>query len=54
MADSAPGGAALDWSGPSAPPRRNGELVFETLCESRLFGEHVAPNLKLGALAVDD
>jgi nitrile hydratase accessory protein len=42
MADAPPGGAALDWSGPSAPPRRNGELVFETLWESRLFGATMA------------
>ena len=28
----------LDWDGPLSPPRRNGELVFETLWESRLFG----------------
>jgi nitrile hydratase accessory protein len=28
----------LDWNGPLSPPRRNGELVFETLWESRVFG----------------
>ena len=28
----------LDWDGPIAPPRRNGELVFDALWESRLFG----------------
>ena len=28
----------LDWEGPLSPPRRNGELVFETLWESRVFG----------------
>ncbi len=28
----------LDADGPTAPPRRNGELVFETPWESRLFG----------------
>lgn len=28
----------LDWDGPVAPPRRNGELVFDALWESRLFG----------------
>ena len=29
---------ALDSTGPAAPPRRNGELVFEAPWESRLFG----------------
>jgi nitrile hydratase accessory protein len=29
---------ALDLDGPAAPPRSNGELVFETPWESRLFG----------------
>ena len=29
---------ALDLAGPAAPPRRNGELVFEAPWESRLFG----------------
>ena len=29
---------ALDVTGPAAPPRRNGELVFETPGESRVFG----------------
>lgn len=28
----------LEWDGPLSPPRRNGELVFETLWESRVFG----------------
>jgi nitrile hydratase accessory protein len=28
----------LDVGGPAAPPRRNGELVFEAPWESRLFG----------------
>jgi nitrile hydratase accessory protein len=28
----------LDLAGPLAPPRKNGELVFETPWESRLFG----------------
>jgi nitrile hydratase accessory protein len=28
----------LDLAGPAAPPRRNGELVFEAPWESRLFG----------------
>jgi nitrile hydratase accessory protein len=30
--------AVLDWDGPVAPPRRNGELVFDALWESRVFG----------------
>lgn len=30
--------AVLDWDGPLSPPRRNGELVFDALWESRLFG----------------
>jgi len=29
---------ALDSAGPAAPPRRNGELVFDAPWESRLFG----------------
>ena len=29
---------SLDLAGPAAPPRRNGELVFESPWESRLFG----------------
>ena len=28
----------LDADGPAAPPRRNGELVFQAPWESRLFG----------------
>lgn len=28
----------LDGSGPAAPPRKNGELVFEHVWEGRLFG----------------
>jgi nitrile hydratase accessory protein len=28
----------LDLTGPAAPPRRNGELVFEAPWESRVFG----------------
>jgi len=35
---SEPAIAALDVQGPAAPPRRNGELVFEAPWESRLFG----------------
>ena len=32
----------LDLAGPAAPPRRNGELVFEAPWESRLFGMTLA------------
>ena len=32
-----PATAALDADGPAAPPRRNGELVFEAPWEGRLF-----------------
>ncbi len=28
----------LDWEGSLSPPRRNGELVFEALWQSRVFG----------------
>ncbi len=31
-------GVALDASGPAAPPRRNGELVFDAPWQSRVFG----------------
>ena len=30
--------AVLDWEGPVSPPRRNGEIVFDALWESRVFG----------------
>lgn len=30
--------AVLDWDGALSPPRRNGEIVFGELWESRLFG----------------
>jgi nitrile hydratase accessory protein len=30
--------AVLDWDGPISPPRRNGEIVFDALWESRVFG----------------
>ena len=30
--------AALAWEGPLSPPRKNGELQFAELWESRLFG----------------
>jgi nitrile hydratase accessory protein len=32
----------LDIDGPAAPPRRNGELVFQAPWESRLFGVTMA------------
>ena len=32
----------LDGSGPAAPPRANGELVFESPWESRVFGVTLA------------
>ena len=35
---SEPQRAALDWDGPLSPPRRNGELVFDAMWESRIFG----------------
>jgi nitrile hydratase accessory protein len=34
--------AKLDETGPAAPPRRNGELVFEAPWQSRAFGAAVA------------
>jgi len=37
MSDQRPAGM-LDPDGPAAPPRRNGELVFEAPWQSRLFG----------------
>lgn len=33
---------ALELDGPAAPPRRNGELVFEAPWQSRLFGVTLA------------
>jgi nitrile hydratase accessory protein len=30
--------AALEYEGPAAPPRKNGELVFDAVWEGRLFG----------------
>jgi nitrile hydratase accessory protein len=44
---------ALDLEGPAAPPRRNGEIVFETPWESRLFGLTLAL-CEAGAFAWDD
>jgi nitrile hydratase accessory protein len=39
VASAEPGrGAGLDDQGPAAPPRKNGELVFEAPWEARLFG----------------
>ncbi len=37
-AEEARGERVLDAHGPAAPPRRNGELVFEAPWESRVFG----------------
>lgn len=37
MTDAAPD-RVLEWEGPLAPPRKNGELVFDALWESRVFG----------------
>jgi nitrile hydratase accessory protein len=37
-----PGETLLDETGPAAPPRRNGELVFAAEWESRLFGMTMA------------
>ena len=37
-----PSEPTLDLAGPGAPPRRNGELVFEAPWESRLFGVTLA------------
>jgi nitrile hydratase accessory protein len=42
----------LDIEGPAAPPRRNGELVFEEPWESRAFGMAVALS-ENGAFAWD-
>ena len=36
------GESSLDVEGPAAPPRSNGELVFEAPWESRAFGVAVA------------
>jgi nitrile hydratase accessory protein len=41
---SKPANAVLDVDGPAAPPRRNGELVFEAPWESRLFGVTISLN----------
>src|SRR5512134_1325281 len=34
--------AVLEWDGPLSPPRRNGEIVFDTVWQSRLFGMTMA------------
>lgn len=34
--------AVLEWDGPLSPPRRNGEIVFDDVWESRLFGMTMA------------
>ena len=43
----------LDLDGPAAPPRRNGELVFEAPWESRLFGLTMALH-EAGAFSWDE
>ena len=45
--------AVLDDDGPAAPPRRNGELVFEAPWQSRLFGVTMALH-RSGAFAWED
>ena len=41
MTDSRSAGV-LDWDGALSPPRRNGEIVFDEVWESRLFGMTMA------------
>ena len=43
----------LDEKGPAAPPRRNGELVFDRVWEGRLFGVTMAL-FRTGAFAWDE
>jgi len=43
----------LDIEGPAAPPRKNGELVFDAPWESRAFGMTVALQAR-GLFAWDD
>jgi nitrile hydratase accessory protein len=43
----------LDATGPAAPPRRNGELVFEAPWEGRLFGLTLSLH-RAGAFAWED
>lgn len=45
--------AVLEGDGPAAPPRRNGELLFETPWQSRLFGVTMALH-RAGAFEWDD
>jgi nitrile hydratase accessory protein len=45
--------AVLDVDGPAAPPRRNGELVFQAPWESRLFGVTISLN-RAGMFAWDE
>jgi len=33
-----PATTVLAWNGPLSPPRRNGEIIFDALWQSRLFG----------------
>lgn len=46
-------GARLDSDGPAAPPRSNGELVFEAPWQSRVFGLTISL-CDLGAIAWPD
>ena len=48
-----PANAVLDVAGPAAPPRRNGELVFQSPWESRLFGVTISLQ-RAGAFAWDE
>lgn len=43
----------LDEKGPAAPPRKNGELVFDRVWEGRLFGVTMAL-FRTGAFAWDE
>jgi nitrile hydratase accessory protein len=45
--------SVLAWEGPLSPPRRNGELVFEHVWESRVFGMTMTL-YERGAFAWDD
>jgi nitrile hydratase accessory protein len=45
--------AVIDVDGPAAPPRRNGELVFQAPWESRLFGVTISLN-RAGIFAWDE
>ena len=45
--------AVLAWDGPLSPPRRNGEMVFDALWQSRLFGMTMTLH-ESGAFAWDE